>query len=136
MTPDEVLDILSYKLKNEEDLEEYSNKEDLRNILFYKEYPNLLKIDQVGLNLVEEFIGEETNFYRDTINSSDIIENIELYQKEVNKLGIVIYCDKYLYGGSDDSDRVYNFISTDKTLKEKVALYGGLDNFLRGLVNG
>ena len=135
MTSDEVLDILSYKLKNEEDLEEYSNKEDLKKILFYKEYPNLLNCDQVGLNLVEEFIGEETNFYRDTIKDPDIINNIEIYQKEINKLGIVIYCDKYLYGGSDDSDSVYNFISTDLKLKEKAALYGGIDNFLRSLVN-
>lgn len=136
MTSDEVLDILSYKLKNEEDLEEYSNKEDLKKILFYKEYSNLLNCDQVGLNLVEEFIGEETNFYRDTIKDPDIINNIEIYQKEINKLGIVIYCDKYLYGGSDDSDSVYNFISTDLKLKEKAALYGGIDNFLRSLVNG
>ena len=136
MTSDEVLEILSNKLKYEEDLEEYSVKENLRNILFYEEYPNLLKRDQVGLNLVEEFIGEESNFYRDTIMDPNIINNIEIYQKEVNKLGIVIYCDKYLYGGSDDSDRVYNFISTDPKLKEKAALYGGLDYFLRSLVNG
>lgn len=136
MTSDEVLEILSNKLKYEEDLEEYSVKENLRNILFYEEYPNLLKRDQVGLNLVEEFIGEETNFYRDTIKDPDIINNIEIYQKEINKLGIVIYCDKYLYGGSDDSDSVYNFISTDLKLKEKAALYGGIDNFLRSLING
>lgn len=135
MTREEILDILSYKLKNEEDLVEFSNKEDLQNILFYKEYPNLLKNDQIGLNLIEELIGNDNNFYRDTFKSPEIIENIEIYQKEINKLGIVLYYDKYLYSGSDNSERTYNFISTDKILKEKVALYGGLDNFLKGLIN-
>lgn len=135
MTSDEVLDIISNKLKNEEDLEEYSNKEDLRKILFYDEYPNILRKDQIGLNLVEEFIGNENNFYRDTIYDKNILENIEIYQKELNKLGIVIYCDIYLYTGSDKEEN-FNFISTNKTLKEKAALYGGLEYFLRSLVNG
>ncbi len=135
MTREEILDILSYKLKNEEDLAEFSNKKDLQNILFYKEYPNLLKKDQIGLNLIEELIGNNNNFYRDTFESPEITENIKIYQKEINKLGIVLYCDKYLYNGSDNSERAYNFISTDKILKEKVALYGGLDNFLKSLIN-
>ena len=128
MTSKEIIDILSNKLKFEEDLERYSDKEYLKNILFDSNYSNILKEDKIGLNLIEELIGDSSSFYRDTVEDKYVFENIDAIKKELDKLNIVIY-----FANEQVND---NFISTDKNLKEKVSLYSGINNFLKGLING
>lgn len=128
MTSKEIIDILSNKLKFEEDLEGYSDKEYLKNILFDSNYSNILKEDKIGLNLIEELIGDSSSFYRDTVEDKYVFENIDAIKKELDKLNIVIY-----FANEQVND---NFISTDKNLKEKVSLYSGINNFLKGLING
>ena len=129
MTVKEILDEISDKLTNHEDLIEFADKNKLNTTFFDSTYPNLFKSDCIGINVTRELSDFTDTFYEDYVSDPEILENIEKYKDALNKLNIAIYFDSQL------CEPNMNFVSTDPIIKYKATLYGGLVPFLKGLCN-
>ncbi len=103
-----------------------------RQKMWDKEYTNMLS--EKGIYFILTFLSEK--FYSTQLSTLKEVSNIQKLKEKLNDQGFIFYL------GSVNVDNIYKnndnnlyILEPEEKFKEKVALYGGINIFLEGLLD-